>query len=370
MPWAAQELQVKSNPERTQGAILAAFVRGEMRGVMMPAQPISTHLSHVFLTGTRAFKLKRALRCSFADFSDVAHRRAACEAELAANRHMAGSLYDRALPVTQGGDHRYGIDGAGEIVDWVVVMRRFEESQQFDHFAARGALTVSLVERLAQRIGTAHMAAPSVVEAGRVSEYRQALNNFAGEMEAKGVGTALNLQFLQYLLMELASIGDKIERRRAQGRVRRGHGDLRLNNICMWDGVPTPFDASPLSQRLATADVLCDLAFLLMDLHRLGLHACAEAVVRRYWAATGEEEEAMQLLPFFMAMRAAERMAVAREFGDHLAADAYRGLGLRILTSPPAAFRASYPGCERNQRDGKRRTPSLRPPQMSARQRL
>jgi uncharacterized protein len=342
MTWDATVLPHRSEQEQNQqAALVAAFECGEMRNLMTPARRVSTHLSHVFLSNTRAFKLKRAVRLSFVDFSGIERRRAACEAELVHNRPMAGLLYEAVLPLTRGSDHRYGIDGAGEIVDWVVVMRRFDGAQQFDRMAKRGALHPALVERLAERIAGFHASRPPSADAGHVAEYRALLGNL-GRAEAKlttfgGARTPASLT--HRLQAELSEVGQKIERRREQGRVRRGHGDLHLRNICMFNGSPTPFDALEFDERLATTDVLYDLAFLLMDLRRAGLDACADAAARRYWLAAGEEADAAHLLPFFMATRAAVRMAIAAETGDLAAACAYRAHGTEILKASADAVR-------------------------------
>jgi uncharacterized protein len=50
---------------------------------------IETHVSLVFLAGERAYKLKRAVKYPYLDFSTAEHRRRACEAELALNRRTA-----------------------------------------------------------------------------------------------------------------------------------------------------------------------------------------------------------------------------------------------------------------------------------------
>ena len=50
---------------------------------------IDTHAASVFLAGTRAFKVKRAVRLPFLDYSTLEKRRAACAAELEANRPFA-----------------------------------------------------------------------------------------------------------------------------------------------------------------------------------------------------------------------------------------------------------------------------------------
>ena len=330
MTWDASVLARRSHQEVSdQAGMVAAFECGEMRKLMTPARRISTHLSHVFLSNTRAFKLKRAVRLSFVDFSGIEQRRAACEAELIHNRPMAGSLYEAVLPLTRGLDHRYGIDSAGEIVDWVVVMRRFDGAQQFDRLAERRALHPALVERLAERIARFHASRAPVEDAGQAEDYRTLLANLR-RAESR-LSPHAEGSLTQRLQAELRGLAPSIERRRVQGRVRRGHGDLHLRNICMFNGIPTPFDALEFDDRLATTDVLYDLAFLLMDLRRAGLDACADAAARRYWLAAGEEADAAELLPFFMATRAAVRMAIAAETGDLTSARAYRAHGMETF---------------------------------------
>jgi predicted kinase len=129
----------------------------------------------------------------------------------------------------------------------------------------------------------------------------------------------------------LARMSPLIEERRKSGKVRRGHGDLHLRNICIYEGKPLAFDALEFDEALATTDLLYDFAFLLMDLRRVGLAEHANAAMNRYWDITGEEEEALQLLPFFMSLRAAVRMAVAVEAGELQEAQTYRALGLALI---------------------------------------
>lgn len=50
---------------------------------------IDTHGAVVFLIGDRAYKLKRAVRFSYLDYSTVERRRVFCQAELALNRRTA-----------------------------------------------------------------------------------------------------------------------------------------------------------------------------------------------------------------------------------------------------------------------------------------
>ena len=54
-----------------------------------PVKRIDTHAASVFLAGGRAFKIKRAVRFAFLDFSTLEKRKAACEAEISVNRAFA-----------------------------------------------------------------------------------------------------------------------------------------------------------------------------------------------------------------------------------------------------------------------------------------
>jgi predicted kinase len=128
--------------------------------------------------------------------------------------------------------------------------------------------------------------------------------------------------------------------------VRRCHGDLHLRNICLWEGRPTLFDAIEFSEELATIDLLYDLAFLLMDLEYRGARNLANRVLNRYFDR-GEGEDALAVLPLFMATRAIIRAHVSASTAARHGATAagqsareqsraYLDLALRLLQPSPA----------------------------------
>ena len=63
--------------------------------------PIETHISYVFVSQDEAWKLKKAIRLPFLDFTRIEDRRHFCERELALNAPAAPGLYRDAVPVTR-----------------------------------------------------------------------------------------------------------------------------------------------------------------------------------------------------------------------------------------------------------------------------
>jgi hypothetical protein len=121
---------------------------------------IETHLSHLFLSGTRALKLKKAVLWSMVDYSTVERRQHFCRKELDINKRFAGKLYVGLRRVTDAGG-TLQLDGSGETVDWLVEMRRFDDGAQLDTMVDAGTITASDVERTADAIAQMHRGAPS-----------------------------------------------------------------------------------------------------------------------------------------------------------------------------------------------------------------
>ena len=321
-----------------QEALVTAFTEGRVDGAPAPVQRIDTHLSHVFLCGALAFKLKRAIALPFVDFSTLQARHAACQEELSVNRAFADALYLDVRAIARTSDGRFSVAAQAhhesDIVDWVVVMRRFDGALQFDRMAGDGALTRAHIEEAASVVARAHANAKPQTLTGHAVDYRGIIHELR-ETEAHGA-QKLGLSpaapsLFERLEFELTRISSHIEHRREAGKVRRCHGDLHLRNICLFEGKALPFDALEFDAHLATIDVLYDFAFLLMDLRHVGRPDLANAAMNAYWDAASEDEAALALLPFFMSLRAAVRMAVAVEAGDLEEAQAYRALGTELL---------------------------------------
>src|SRR5215471_1346840 len=83
---------------------------------------IDTHTSVVFLAGSRAYKLKRAVHFDYVDFSSLERRQYCCEAEVRLNRRTAPTLYKGVVPVVRSASGRLSLGGEGHVIEWLVEM--------------------------------------------------------------------------------------------------------------------------------------------------------------------------------------------------------------------------------------------------------
>src|SRR5258708_10295573 len=113
---------------------------------------IDTHAASVFLAGDRAFKVKRAVRFPFLDYSTLPKRKSACEAELRINRPFAPEIYRRVVGITREADGALKLDGAGAAVEGAVEMHRFDENATLDRLAAAGKIDAALSAALARAV--------------------------------------------------------------------------------------------------------------------------------------------------------------------------------------------------------------------------
>lgn len=293
-----------------QAETIAFLSRPEAHGVSGPVERIDTHAAIVFLAGDHAFKLKRAVRYPYLDFSTMERRKAVCDAELALNRRTAPDLYLAVEPVGRQADGSLAL-GSGDPVDWVVVMRRFASECLLDTVARKGPLAPHLIRDLADGIAAFHETAEVVAGpgAGRV---RAVIDGNRASMAALPEGLLpadLCGELHRRSLEALDGLTALLDRRGESGHVRHCHGDLHLANICLWQGQPLLFDCLEFDPELATTDVLYDLAFLLMDLWQRGLHDEASLLFNRYCDMRAESD-GLAAMPLFLSMRAAVRAHV------------------------------------------------------------
>ena len=271
---------------------------------------IETHISIVFLVGDRAYKLKRAVRFSYLDYSKISDREHFCKSELELNRRTAPSIYLRVRPVSRSADGGLCFDH-GTIVDWILEMRRFSQADIFDQLAERRHLTPHLMRDLTDVIVEFHSRAEPINEHGGRSAIEQTIRD--NNLNLVQYCPPLNQSQVEHVtaasIAQASAVAELLDARRAAGKVRRCHGDLHLRNICLFEDRPTLFDCIEFSDELACIDILHDLAFLLMDLIQRDLVDLANIVFNRYLDLSAEID-GLPALSLFMSIRAAVRAHV------------------------------------------------------------
>jgi aminoglycoside phosphotransferase family enzyme/predicted kinase len=276
-----------------------------------------THISWVFLGGDDAFKVKKPVSLGFLDFSTKEKRHEACEAEVRLNRRLAPDVYLGVVPVTLDANGRHRFGGEGEPVDWAVHMKRLSDAHRADVRLERGELSGESIERVAERIaGFHHECGPSAlaepfgtVEAIRFNvlenfeQTRSTIHQYLGAEEVKEL-EAWQLRFL-------AERGPLFEERLRSGRIRDGHGDLRLEHVYLDErGAVTILDCIEFNERFRFADVCADVVFLAMDLAWHDRVDLAERFIARYAREAGDYD-LYPLVDFYQSYRAFVRGKIA-----------------------------------------------------------
>ena len=286
----------------------------------------------MFIGADTVWKLRKAVRLAFVDFSTLAERERTARRELALNAANAPGLYRDVVPVTRAPDGTLALGGAGATIDWVVRMARVPAGDFLDVIAAEGRLTAPLLDALADAVAALHATNPpaSVDQADTLP--RVAEGNARAARDA-GLPQAAIDTWLAAITATLARTAPALRARSAAGCVRRCHGDLHLGNLCLWRGAPVAFDALEFDEALATTDIGYDLAFLLMDLDQRAGRPAANRVLNRYLARTGDWG-LVPLLPAWLSMRAMVRAHVQAARGAPDAAQ-YLAHARNYLHPPP-----------------------------------
>ncbi len=277
---------------------------------------VETHISWVLLTGTHAYKIKKALTLPFLDFGSLAARRRFCEEELRLNRRLAPALYVDVAAIT-GSAAQPVIDGPGPAIEYAVRMHQFDPSALLSRVAARGELAAADIDALAAAVATFHeriAVAPPEGEHGRPEEILRFADDNFRQIAAAGddFGEHASLARLRaWTRREYVALRPVFDERRRAGCVRECHGDLHLANVARIDGAITIFDGIEYSAPLRWIDVASEIGFTVMDLEDRGQRAFAHRFLNAYLETSGDYG-ALAVLRFYVVYRALVRAKVAR----------------------------------------------------------
>ena len=266
---------------------------------------VETHMSWVFIAGDRAYKLPKPVQLPFLDHSPPAARIAAAERELEMNARIAPDVY---LGLADVHEH-------GQLVDKMIVMRRLPADRRLSQLA--GSPEFDRCLREVARVVAAFHAGAEPVSDPPASSAKALARNWADNFEVTdalaGAGVdAEDLERAKTLARTyLRGRGPLFDQRISDGFVRDGHGDLIADDVfCLSDGGPQIIDCLAFNDDWRINDVLLDIAFLVMDVHRVAGPAEALRLLEWYQGFSGERHPS-SLAHHYVAYRAHVRAKVA-----------------------------------------------------------
>ncbi len=278
--------------------------------VQAPIKLLQTHISYVLLTGEYAYKVKKPANFGFLNFSTLEQRKFFCQEELRLNQRLCPELYLQVLPLGEKPDGTFTWDLAeAEICDYAIQMRQFDQAQLFSHLFEVAALTPALMVQLGRQLAEFHhqaatnaeiteFASPAAVKLVVENSYGLG-QGFIGRSQTETQFTETKAFTDQFFLDN----ENWFTERQAQGKIRECHGDIHLNNICLFNNQIQIFDCIEFNQEFRNIDVIYDAAFLVMDLEFRGRADLANTFLNTYLEWSGDYAGAM-LLPLYLSMRA------------------------------------------------------------------
>jgi aminoglycoside phosphotransferase family enzyme/predicted kinase len=280
---------------------------------------IETHISHVFLAGDYAYKLKKPVDFGFLDFTTPDKRLAACRDEVRLNARLAPDIYLGLASVCRAATGcRVTTEpcAPGEtLAETAVRMRRLPQEGMLDQLALHGRLTLDQMSDIARQVARFHMQSGSASGLERYGDpdhiRAPVLQNFdqtrpyIGHVVSAAVHTHLRNRSETFLQTHAHAFAERIR----GGHIVDGHGDLHLRNMCQFEGRVVIFDCIEFNPALRAGDAMNDIAFLTMDLDHRALTSYANRFLNDYLAQT-RDYAGLKLLDFYQAYRACVRAKV------------------------------------------------------------
>jgi aminoglycoside phosphotransferase family enzyme/predicted kinase len=268
---------------------------------------IETHVSHIFLTDRHVYKVKKPVEFGFLDFTTLRKRHYYCRAEVALNRRLSPDVYLGVSRITREGAG-YAVDGRGRTVEYAVKMRRLPAERALDELLRRDAVTVTDIERIAEKVAAFHVRAatgPSITRLGGLAPTRRNVEENFRQTEPF-IGSVLPLETFDDLAAYSRAFMDAkkaaFRRREHEGKIRDCHGDLHTAQVFLENGIGI-IDCIEFNRRYRYSDVAEDVAFLAMDLDHYGRPDLARVFVSAYVERSGDAGVG-ELLPFYKTYRA------------------------------------------------------------------
>jgi aminoglycoside phosphotransferase family enzyme len=271
---------------------------------------IETHFAWVFLTRTRAYKLKKPLRQGKMDYRTLARRRQGCREEVRLNRRLSPAVYLGATPLSQDRRGRLKLGAGGKVLDWLVVMRRLPAARMLDRALADRAVSATDIDRVVAALGRFFAAARPVGATPAQFFSRLRAQSAADERELAAVSASWRALLRRVRGVQRRFL--KAQRAALAARARRvveAHGDLRPEHIHLGPPV-TVIDCLEFDRQLRLRDPVEELAYLQLEARRQGRARLGQRLCQRVLDAIGDAP-GPAIFAFYMSHQALTRAKLA-----------------------------------------------------------
>ncbi|MEO5660153.1 MAG: AAA family ATPase [Polaromonas sp.] len=302
---------------------------------ILGAELIETHISWILLIEEDAYKIKKALRLPFVDYSTLQARRHFCEEEIRLNCRLAPSLYLGVTRITA--THQAPtLDGPGPVVEYAVHMRRFAKGALFGEQLDAGTLAGQDVDQLAILLADFYgrQACLDPAQDFASAERRRSAAMAALDGAGSVASQAEQAHLRAWLQTEAARLMALWTLRQVDGHVRECHGDLHLDNLVSLENSVAAFDGIEFDPALRWIDVLDDIAFAVMDFSAHGRRDFAFRFLNQ-WLDRSGDHAALPALRFSVVYRALVRAQLAQLRGAGHEATACRYLETALSWTRP-----------------------------------
>ncbi|HAV40591.1 MAG: gluconokinase [Aquificota bacterium] len=267
------------------------------------AKVIQTHTSWVLLLEDIVYKIKKPVNFGFLDYSTLEKRLENCKKEVELNKRLCQWVYIGVVPISFIGN-RYVIEDSSNPVEYAVKMRRIPEERLLKNMLSE--ISKDDMKRLARHIANFHLKAERRDEFGRLEVMK--FNTDENFMQTeKYIGITIEKEDYEYIKEKTNRFYEKyqglFEKRIREGRIRDGHGDIRLEHVAFLQEGICVFDCIEFNDRFRCGDMLNDMCFLSMELDLMEREDLSKVYEEEYQKIT-EDEEFDLFLPFFKCYRA------------------------------------------------------------------
>jgi len=272
-----------------------------------------THISSVIVAHGHAWKIKKPLNLGFLDFSTLEKRHHFCDEEIRLNSRLAPDVYQKVVAITGSADAPQ-LEGEADAIEYAVQMREFPSESLLanDLHLLNEERMDDLARQIVEFQKKIIKAEPGSIHGSPKNVLGPMTDNF--NLLRTLVDHPQDLQRLDVLekwtQQSYLQLHELLLLRQQNGYVGEGHGDLHLGNIVLEDERLIIFDGIEFSIEICWIDHVSEIAFLMMDLDRVGRTDLSQYFLNQ-WLVYSGDFEALQLVRFYQLYRAMVRAKVA-----------------------------------------------------------